>query len=40
MDSQTKIINAAVNKYLCAFVSFTQNDWVDYLPFAKFTVNN
>ena len=40
MDGQTEIINAAVNKYLCVFVSFIYNDWVDYLLLAKFAVNN
>ena len=40
MDSQTKIINAAINKYFCTFISFTQNNWVNYLLFAKFATNN
>ena len=39
-DDQTEIVNAAVNKYLCAFISFTQDDWVDYLPIAEFVMNN
>ena len=39
-DGQTEIVNAAVNKYLRAFVSFTQDDWVDYLPLAEFAMNN
>jgi len=39
-DGQTEIINAAVNKYLRAFVSFAQDDWVDYLPLAEFAMNN
>ena len=39
-DGQTEIVNAAVNKYLRAFVSFTQDDWTDYLPLAEFAMNN
>ena len=39
-DGQTEIVNAAVNRYLRAFVSFTQDDWVDYLPLAEFAMNN
>jgi len=40
MDSQTEIINTVINKYLYAFVSFTQDNWVNYLLFAKFAANN
>jgi hypothetical protein len=39
-DGQTEIINAAMNKYLRSFVSFTQDDWVDWLPLAEFATNN
>ena len=39
-DGQTEIVNAAVNKYLRAFVAFTQDDWVDWLPLAEFAMNN
>jgi len=39
-NGQTEIINAAMNKYLRAFVSFTQDDWVDWLPLAEFATNN
>ena len=39
-DGQTEIINAAMNKYLRAYVSFTQDDWVDWLPLAEFAANN
>jgi hypothetical protein len=39
-DGQTEIVNAAMNKYLRAFVSFTQDDWVDWLPLAEFATNN
>jgi len=39
-DGQTEIINAAMNKYLRGYVSFTQDDWVDWLPLAEFATNN
>jgi hypothetical protein len=39
-DGQTEIANASVNKFLRAFVSFTQDDWVDWLPLAEFAMNN
>ena len=39
-DGQTEIVNAAMNKYLRAYVSFTQDDWVDWLPLAEFATNN
>ena len=39
-DGQTEIVNAGVNKFLRAFVSFTQDDWVDWLPLAEFAMNN
>jgi RNase H-like domain found in reverse transcriptase/Reverse transcriptase (RNA-dependent DNA polymerase)/Integrase zinc binding domain/Chromo (CHRromatin Organisation MOdifier) domain len=39
-DGQTEIVNASVNKYLRGFVSFTQDDWVDWLPLAEFAMNN
>ncbi|EAQ89506.1 hypothetical protein CHGG_06125 [Chaetomium globosum CBS 148.51] len=39
-DGQTEIVNASVHKFLRAFVSFTQDDWVDWLPLAEFAMNN
>ena len=39
-DGQTEIVNATINRYLRGFVSFTQNDWVDWLPLAEFATNN
>src|SRR4029077_14898082 len=39
-DGQTEIVNAAVSKYLRGFVSFAQDDWVDWLPLAEFAMNN
>ena len=29
-----------MNRFLRAFVSFTQDDWVDWLPLAEFAMNN
>jgi hypothetical protein len=39
-DGQTEIVNAALGQYLRAFVKFTQDDWVDWLPLAEFAQNN
>ena len=39
-DGQTERINASVEQYLRAFMSFHQDDWVDWLPLAEFAANN
>ena len=39
-DGQTERINAGVEQYLRAFMSFHQDDWVDWLPLAEFASNN
>lgn len=39
-DGQTEIVNSALNQYLRAFLNFTQNDWIDWLPLAEFSSNN
>ena len=39
-DGQTEIVNAAMEQYLRAFVSYQQDDWVKYLPLAEFAANN
>ena len=39
-NGQTEIVNSALNKYLRAFVNFTQDDWVEWLPLAEFSLNN
>jgi len=39
-DGQTEIVNASLNKYLRAYVNFSQDDWVDWLPLAEFAANN
>jgi len=33
-------MNQEVEKYLCHFVGYHQNDWVDWLPTCQFTLNN
>jgi len=40
MDGQTERINAAVEQHLRAYVSYLQDDWVDYLFLAEFAGNN
>ena len=39
-DSQTENANKMINNYLQAYVSYTQDDWIDHLPIAKFLTNN
>ncbi|KJK73746.1 hypothetical protein H634G_10981 [Metarhizium anisopliae BRIP 53293] len=39
-DGQTERMNSGVEQYLRAFMSFHQNDWVDWLPLAEFAPNN
>ena len=39
-DGQTERLNAGVEQYLRQFMSFHQNDWVDWLPLAEFAQNN
>jgi hypothetical protein len=39
-DGQTERINAILEQYLRAFMNFSQNDWVDWLPLAEFASNN
>lgn len=39
-DGQTEIVNSSLNKYLRAFVIFTRDHWVDWLPLVKFSQNN
>ena len=29
-----------MKNYLCAYIAYTQDDWVDYLSMAKFAVSN
>ncbi len=39
-DRQSEIVNQEMERYLCTFVNYQQDDWVDKLPIAKFTANN
>ena len=39
-DGQTERVNASVEHYLRAFMNFHQDDWVHWLPFAEFAMNN
>ena len=39
-DGQTKNANKVMKNYLRAYVSHTQDDWVDHLPIAKVSANN
>ena len=39
-DGQTERFNAMLEQYLRAYMSFAQDDWVDWLPLAEFASNN
>src|SRR5258705_6887535 len=39
-DGQTEQVNQEIKAYLWVFVSHCQDDWVDWLPLAKFAYNN
>ena len=39
-DGQTENANKVMKNYLRAYVSYTQDDWVDHLPMAEFLANN
>ena len=39
-DGQTENANKVMKNYLQAYVSHTQDDWVDHLPMAEFLANN
>jgi hypothetical protein len=38
-DGQTERTNATLEQYLRAYVSYLQDDWVDWLPLAEFSAN-
>ena len=40
IDGQTKNANKIIKNYLCAYINYTQNDWVDNLLIAEFAVTN
>ena len=37
---QTERVNQEIEQYMRTFVSFRQNDWVEWLPLAEFSYNN
>jgi hypothetical protein len=39
-DGQSENANAAMERYLRAYVSYQQDDWVKWLPVAEFVANN
>ena len=39
-DGQTENANKVMKNYLQAYISYTQDDWIDHLPMAEFLVNN
>ena len=39
-DGQTERINSVMEQYLCAFVNYLQDDWLEWLPLAEFVGNN
>lgn len=39
-DDQTENINKVIKNYLCAYINYMQNDWVDNLLIAEFVENN
>src|SRR5271167_4436614 len=39
-DGQTKRINQELEKFLCVFVNYRQDDWAEWLTLAEFSYNN
>lgn len=39
-DGQTERLNAVMEQYLQMYVSYQQDDWVEWLPLAEFCVHN
>ena len=39
-DGQTERTNQILEAYLCSFINYLQDDWVTFLPLAKFAYNN
>ena len=39
-DGQTERVNAVLEQYLCAHVTYLQYDWATWLPLAEFAANN
>ena len=39
-DSQIKSANKVIRNYLCVYIAYTHNDWVNHLPIAEFAASN
>ena len=39
-DGQSEIANQEMERHLCTFVNYQQDDWLEKLAMAKFAVNN
>jgi transposase InsO family protein len=39
-DRQMERLNQTIEAYLCSFVNYEMDDWVDLLPMAEFAYNN
>ena len=39
-DGQSERANQSLEQYLRAFVNYAQDDWVDWIPIAEFSLNN
>lgn len=40
IDGQTERLNAVMEQYLRNFVTYTQEDWADWLSLGEFSANN
>jgi hypothetical protein len=40
MDGQIEQMNTVMEQYLWAHINYLQDDWVEWLPLAEFTMNN
>ena len=39
-DGQTERVNAIIEQYIRIYISYLQDNWINWLAFAKFTANN
>ena len=39
-DEQTEQINQTLEQYLCCYINYQQNNWVELLPLAQFAYNS
>ena len=40
INGQTERVNAIIKQYIWIYILYLQNDWINWLTFTKFTVNN